>query len=306
MHIRLGTRQSPLALWQATHISALLHAAGHDVEIVKIVTTGDVSTLPLGTGGGVGLFTKEIQRALLDNRCDLAVHSLKDLPTEPIPGLQLAAIPERERASDCFVSKSWASLSELPENSRVGTGSPRRRAQLLRLRPDIEVIEIRGNVDTRLKKLEAGDYDAIVLAYAGLHRLGLLDHVTTEFSFEEMLPAVGQAALGLETRSDDSETAAAVAVVNHLPTQLCVSLERAILRTMQAGCLAPLAVHAAFDGDKLRASCRVFSTDFSEMIEQQWAWPAETASAVNQAVKLGESAASDLCELGADELIHPN
>ena len=306
MHIRLGTRQSPLAMWQATHISSLLQAAGHDVEIVKIVTTGDVSTLPLGSGGGVGLFTKEIQRALLDNRCDLAVHSLKDLPTEPIPGLQLAAVPERERASDCFVSKRWAGLAELPENSRVGTGSPRRRAQLLRLRPDLEVSEIRGNVDTRLKKLEAGDYDAIVLAYAGLHRLGLLEHVTSEFTFEEMLPAVGQAALGLETRSDDSATAAAVAVVNHLPTQLCVSLERAILRTMQAGCLAPLAVHAAFDGDKLRASCRVFSADFSEMIEQQWVWRTESVSAVDQATKLGESAASDLCELGADELIHPN
>lgn len=306
MHIRLGTRQSPLAMWQATHISSLLEAAGHEVEIVKIVTTGDVSTLPLGAAGGVGLFTKEIQRALQDNRCDLAVHSLKDLPTVPIPGLKLSAVPERERPSDCFVSKNWASLVELPENARVGTGSPRRRAQLLRLRPDLQITEIRGNVDTRLRKLESGDYDAIVLAYAGLHRLGLLEHATAEFTFEEMLPAVGQAALGLETRSDDLETAGAVKAINHLPTQLCVSLERAILRSMQAGCLAPLAVHAVFDGDKLKASCRVFSEDFSEMIEQQWVWPANSASIEEEAVKLGESAADDLRELGADELIHPN
>lgn len=306
MRIRLGTRQSPLAMWQATHISNSLQAAGHDVEIVKIVTTGDISTTPLGSGGGVGLFTKEIQRALLDNRCDLAVHSLKDLPTQPVPGLHLAAVPERERASDCFVSKGWASLAELPSGARVGTGSPRRRAQLLRLRPDLQVTEIRGNVDTRLKKLESGDYDAIVLAYAGLHRLGLGDHITREFPFEEMLPAVGQAALGLETRSEDSATSEAISVLNHKPTQLCVSLERAILRTMQAGCLAPLAVHAAFDGNKLRASCRVFSADFSEMIEQQWSWDRDTTMSTDEANKLGESAASDLCELGADELIQPN
>jgi len=293
-------------MWQATHVSSLLRNAGHEVEIVKIVTAGDISTQPLGSGGGVGLFTKEIQKALLDNRCDLAVHSLKDLPTQPIPGLILAAVPERERASDCFVSKHWSSLADLPENATVGTGSPRRKAQLLRLRPDLQIKEIRGNVDTRLKKLELGDYQAIVLAYAGLHRLGLLQHVTAEFSMEEMLPAVGQAALGLETRSDDSETAQAIACINHVPTALCVSLERAILRTMQAGCLAPLAVHAAFDADVLRASCRVFSPDFSEMIEQQWAWPLQSITTPEDAAKLGESAAHDLCELGADELIHPN
>lgn len=306
MHIRLGTRQSPLAMWQAGHITALLQNAGHDVEIVKIVTTGDVSALPLGSGGGVGLFTKEIQKALLDQRCDLAVHSLKDMPTEPVPGLHLAAVPERERASDCFLSKAYANLSDLPSEATIGTGSPRRRAQLLRMRPDLRVVEIRGNVDTRLKKLESGEYDAIVLAFAGLHRLGLVEHISHEFSFEEMLPAVGQAALGLETREDDAETIAAIASINHPTTQFCVTIERAILRTMQAGCLAPLAVHAAFETDQVRASCRVFSSDFSEMIEQHWVWPASEVSTVEQARQKGIDASRDLMELGADELIHPS
>jgi hydroxymethylbilane synthase len=303
MLIRLGTRQSPLALWQANHVSTQLKRAGHEVELVKIVTVGDVSTTPLGSGGGVGLFTKEIQRALLDRRCDLAVHSLKDLPTEPVAGLCLTAVPEREDPSDCMLSTQYTSLESLPAGAKIGTGSPRRRAQILRLRPDFEVMEIRGNVDTRIKKLESGEYDAIILAYAGLHRLGLDERITYRFPFDEMLPAVGQAALGIETRQDDENTICALRDIDHCRTHLCVAIERALLRTMRAGCLAPLAAHAAFETDTLRLSCRVFSNDYSEMIEQQWSWTATEISTRSEAEHVGMEAARDLCELGADELI---
>lgn len=304
MQIRLGTRQSQLALWQANHVSSLLEREGHSVELVKITTSGDVSTTPLGASGGIGVFTKEIQRALLDKTCDLAVHSLKDLPTEPVPGLVLATVPEREDAADAFLSVHFSALSELPEGAKVGTGSPRRKAQLLRLRPDLEILDIRGNVDTRIRKLDAGEYDAIILACAGLQRLQLTDRITHRFSFEEMLPAVGQAALGLETRDEDEELRDALMKLNHASTHHSVVIERTLLRAMRAGCLAPLAAHATFDGESVRLAARVFSMDFTEMIEQHWSWPASRATSVEQAVLLGTEAAQDLCELGAEELIH--
>jgi hydroxymethylbilane synthase len=303
MHIRLGTRQSPLALWQANHVSSRLHQLGHDVELVKIVTTGDVSTTSLGSGGSVGLFTKEIQRALLDERCDLAVHSLKDLPTEAVPGLVLCAVPERENSTDCMISRTPTTLYGLPEGAKVGTGSPRRRAQLLRLRSDLELLEIRGNVDTRLKKLEAGDYDAIVLAFAGLHRLGLDASITQQFTFDELLPAVGQGALGLECRSDDEGVMQALEDLNDKRALLCVAIERALLRTMRAGCLAPLAAQAFFEEEKLRFSCRVFSRDYSAMIEQHWSWHETAIQTLEQAEFVGTEAAQDLRELGAAELM---
>jgi hydroxymethylbilane synthase len=304
MQIRLGTRQSQLALWQANHVSSLLEREGHSVELVKITTSGDVSTTPLGASGGIGVFTKEIQRALLDKTCDLAVHSLKDLPTEPVPGLVLASVPDREDAADAFLSVNYSSLLDLPEGAKIGTGSPRRKAQLLRLRPDLEVMDIRGNVDTRIRKLDAGEYDAIILACAGLHRLQLSERVTHRFSFDEMLPAVGQAALGLETREEDEELRNALMKLDHSLTHLAVVIERTLLRAMRAGCLAPLAAHAVFDGETVRLTARVFSMDYSEMIEQYWSWPATRATNVDQAAQLGTEAARDLCELGADKLIH--
>ncbi|MCY3007367.1 MAG: hydroxymethylbilane synthase [Planctomycetota bacterium] len=266
MHIRIGTRHSALALWQANYIAQELTKAGNQVELVKITTTGDTTTTPLGQGGGVGLFTKEIQNALLDQRCDVAVHSLKDLPTQPIEGLRLAAVPPREDPRDCLVSEHYRSVEELPKGCLVGTGSPRRRAQLLHLRPDLDLQEIRGNVDTRLNKLAQGQYGAIVLASAGLARLGLAHSLATRLGFETMLPAVGQGALGLETRADDHETAKAIRVLNDAHAEACVRAEREVLRILRAGCLAPVAAYASIDDATMSLRAKVFSVDGSVMV----------------------------------------
>lgn len=306
MRIRLGTRQSPLALWQAHHVAGLLEAQGHEIDLIKITTSGDVSTTPLGSSGGVGVFTKEIQRALLDNRCDLAVHSLKDLPTAPVPGLRLTAVPMREEVSDCLLSSRFTTLESLPEGAKVGTGSPRRRAQLQRLRPDLELCEIRGNVHTRIQKMESGEFDAILLAYAGLHRLGIEDRISQRFTDEELLPAVGQAALGLETRDEDSEITQVVESLRHTETHFAVLVERTLLRTLEAGCLTPLAALATIDETTIALSARVFSEDFTEMIEQRWKWPRPEQLELLHAIYLGEQSAADLIELGASELIHPD
>jgi hydroxymethylbilane synthase len=304
MLIRLGTRQSPLALWQADYVSASLRALGHEVQLVKITTSGDVSTTPLGQSGGQGVFTKEIQRALLEERCDLAVHSLKDLPTEILPELRLAAVPMREDASDCLISKEHTAFAQLPPSARVGTGSPRRKAQLLNQRPDLQIIDIRGNVDTRLRKLEEGQYDAILLAYAGLHRLQFDARISEKLTHDQMLPAVGQAALGIEIRSDDSATYEAVRALDHLPTHAAVIAERTLLRSMRAGCLAPLAAHATLFANQIHLKARVYSSDGAERIciehtlevrsEGDW------ISCANQ---LGSEAAAILRERGAERLI---
>ena len=257
LRIRLGTRQSPLARWQAHHIEARIRQLGINVELVPIVTAGDVKTGPLGEGGGVGLFTKEIQRALLDRRCDLAVHSLKDLPTENVAGLTLAGVPLREEVGDGLIGRNGWKLSELPQGARVGTGSARRVAQLLYLRPDLKLVDIRGNVDTRLKKLDDDEYDAIVLALAGLKRLGLDHRVTERFSIDDVMPAVGQAALGLETRADDCELIDVVESISHLPSHHAVLAERSMLGALRGGCLAPVAALAVQAGDHLHHLHRI-------------------------------------------------
>lgn len=306
MLIRLGTRQSPLALWQAEYIKGELTNLGHQVELVKITTSGDVSITPLGQSGGQGVFTKEIQRALLENRCDLAVHSLKDLPTEVIPELRLSAVPPREDASDCLISDGQA-LAALPAGTIVGTGSPRRKAQLLHLRPDLIISDIRGNVDTRLRKLDEGQYGAILLAYAGLHRLGLASRISEKLTFEQMLPAVGQAALGLETRADDEQTILAISALDHPATHAAVIAERGLLRSMRAGCLAPLAAHTSVNEHSIQIEARVFSMDGQEMIATQQQLPIHPSSDYSAlfllAEKLGEAAAKDLTEKGAGLLI---
>ncbi len=311
MLIRLGTRQSALALWQAEYVSNSLRTLGHEVQLVKITTSGDVSTTPLGESGGQGVFTKEIQRALLDNRCDLAVHSLKDLPTEVIAELALAAVPPREDTSDCLLSKGL-SLAELPLGASIGTGSPRRKASLLNVRPDLLVKDIRGNVDTRIKKLDEGQYDAILLAFAGLHRLGLQSRITQKFTSDEMLPAVGQAALGLETRSNDMDVMAAVQELDHMPTHAAVLAERTLLRSMRAGCLAPLACNAIVQSNSIQIVARVFSPDGKKKIEVKSSiehqLQAESQEHKSQlyclAEQLGRDAAELLIEQGAAELIH--
>ncbi len=311
MLIRLGTRQSALALWQADYVSNSLRSLGHEVQLVKITTTGDVSTTPLGESGGQGVFTKEIQRALLDKRCDLAVHSLKDLPTEIIPELQLAAVPPREDTADCLLSHGRP-LADLPLGSRIGTGSPRRKASLLNVRPDLVILDIRGNVDTRIRKLDEGQYDAIVLAFAGLHRLGLQSRITQKFTSDEMLPAVGQAALGLETRSNDAFTIEAVKQLDHIPTHAAVVAERTLLRSMRAGCLAPLACNAVVHEKSIEILAKVYSQDGKRKIEVRHSIDhalhldrqANQGGLVLLAERLGREAALQLAEHGAAELIH--
>lgn len=315
MHLRIGTRHSPLALWQAHWVADQLNSAGHQVELVKITTTGDTTTTPLGQGGGVGLFTKEIQKALLDGRCDIAVHSLKDLPTQPIPGLALAAVPKRESPNDCLISTKYKSLSDLPQNARVGTGSPRRKAQLLHLRPDLDLQDIRGNVETRLAKLTSQPFDAIILAYAGLLRLGLdslklaPEHLCA-LPTDVMLPAVGQAALGLETRTEDANTQEALLPLIDTPSLLCVRAERELLRLLQAGCLAPVAAHATIANQLLLLRAKVFSDDGTKLISTIHQLPIDPTT-LSQAealidatpISLAAYVAQSLKSLGAEELI---
>lgn len=254
-HIRMATRGSDLALWQAHHVRDLLQGRDGNlvVELVIVRTTGDQDqTSRLETFGGVGVFTREVQRAVQDGRADLAVHSLKDLPTQPEPGLTLAAVPERGPRQDAIVLPAGQgklqSVEELPEKARVATGSPRRRAQLLHLRPDLELVEVRGNVGTRLKKMDDGLCDAMLLAEAGLVRLGLEQRISLVLDPQVFLPAVGQGALGLECRDDDAEVVQLLEELADPTTTAEVTAERTVLSELRAGCHAPLGVWARFDG----------------------------------------------------------
>ncbi len=252
--IRIGTRGSPLALWQARHVAALLQrtAPAAVVELVEIQTSGDVvQAAPLSEIGGQGVFTKEIQRALQDGRVDVAVHSLKDLPTQPADGLTLAAVPPRGPVGDAFVSTRHRSFAALPPRARVATGSSRRRSQILYRRPDLELVDIRGNVETRLRKLREQDLDALILAEAGLRRLGLDDAITEILDRSWMLPAVGQGALGLECRTEDAGARSLLKPLDDLPTRHCVLAERALLRALGGGCQLPIGAATDFQGDRL-------------------------------------------------------
>ncbi len=244
MKLRIGSRGSQLALWQANHIAELLRVQGHEVEIQIIKTTGDrLQDVSLAEVGSKGMFTKEIEDALAAGHIDLAVHSLKDLPTELPAGFALAATPPRVDPRDVFVSIEYASLAELPRHARVGTSSQRRRAQLKALRRDIETVEFRGNVDTRLRKLAEGQVDAILLAAAGLDRLGKTDNVRERLDPKNFCPAPGQGALGIEIRHGDVETLAAVAFLNHADTRFAVTAERAALAALGGGCQVPIGIH---------------------------------------------------------------
>ena len=244
--IRIGSRGSALARWQADHIAAELRKLGQQVSIEILVTTGDrVQQAPFLQVGAKGMFTKEIEEALAEHRIDLAVHSLKDLPTEMPPHFALAAIPQRADARDAFVSVRHKSFVALPHGAAVGTSSLRRQAQLRALRPDLDVRELRGNVDTRLRKLREGQYDAIILAAAGLDRLGLAGDVRELFSPQQMCPAAGQGALAIECRADDPATQAIVAALEHASTRFAVELERTALATLEGGCHVPVGVYCA-------------------------------------------------------------
>jgi hydroxymethylbilane synthase len=297
--LRIGTRGSRLAMWQARHIAEFLRPlmAPRRVELVEIQTTGDRDrNTALAAIGGQGVFTKEIQQALLDRRADLAVHSLKDLPTLPTPGLVLAAVPERAATGDVFVSHKYPNFDALPPGARVATGSTRRRAQVLNRRPDLLVGNLRGNVETRLRKLRDEDFDGIILARAGMERLDLAGEITESLD-AWMLPAVGQGALGLETRADDAGTQSIVRKLNHEPTWHAVLAERAFLRGLGGGCLMPIAARAIANGKQLHLTGTVFSADGRKRVAGEIAGPA------NEDEELGGRLAQQLLGQGARELL---
>ena len=295
--IRLGTRGSQLALWQSNWVKSELEQLGVEVELIKIKTEGDIKTGSLAQIGGQGVFTKRLQIALLENEIDLAVHSLKDLPTEDHPKLTIAAVPERENTSDALVSNNHGDLDSIPPGSKIGTGSVRRAAQLLHLRSDLEIEDIRGNVDTRLQKLDDGKYDAIVLASAGLVRLGLSDRITYQFEPHQLMPAVGQGALGLETRADDATTIEAVSQLSDPPSFHRAMAERSMLRTLFAGCLAPVGANTTAEQGELTLKGIVLSVDGKEKVSVSMTRP------IAESRELGEAVAKELIAKGADKFL---
>ena len=296
--LRIGTRASQLALWQANWVADRLKQFGVHVELVDITTSGDEQQVgPIASLGTQGVFTKEIQSAVLDGRVDLAVHSLKDLPTETVDGLVLAAVPEREAIADAFVSGDGSGLDSLAEGARVGTGSLRRQAQLLHLRPDIQVSGIRGNVDTRLKKLDTGEYDAIVLATAGLIRLGLADRISELLEPPKMLPAVGQGALGLECAVDNKPVLEVVGRLNHSESRSAVDAERAMLAMLHGGCSAPVGAWGRIEGNRLLLDGLVASLDGKNILR------ASIVGETFDSQSLGKQLADELLSQGAAEII---
>ncbi len=295
--IRLGTRGSQLALWQSNWVKCELEKTGISVELIKIKTEGDIKTGSLAQIGGQGLFTKRLQIALLNDEIDLAVHSLKDLPTEDHPKLMIAAVPLRETVTDALVSNRFKNLGDLPSQAIIGTGSVRRAAQILHLRPDLEIRDIRGNVDTRLKKLDDGEFDAIILASAGLIRLGFEDRISHTFSPSELVPAVGQGALGLETRRLDADTISQIKILNDLPSFHRAMAERTMLRTLYAGCLSPVGALTNVEGDQLQLKGAVLSHDGKHKIE------CEETSELDQSNSLGQRVAEKLLDAGAAQYL---
>jgi hydroxymethylbilane synthase len=292
--IRLGTRGSALALAQAGGVRDRLRALGAEVELVTVRTEGDrIVDRPLAAVGGKGLFVKAIEDALLDGRIDAAVHSLKDLPADVPAGLTLAAYPEREDARDVLVTRAGGSLGTLPPGARVGTGSPRRRALLLAARPDLRVEPLRGNVDTRLRKLAAEDWDAIVLAAAGLRRLGLAVPHATPLDPATFVPAVGQGILGIEAREHDGGTGGWLAKLDDGDTRACAEAERACLRRLGASCITPMAAHARLDRDGLEIIGVVASEDGRHVLR------ASRRGGRADAGRLGRDLADDLLARGA-------
>jgi hydroxymethylbilane synthase len=303
--IRIGTRASPLARWQAQWVSDALATAGHRTALVPITTRGDVEQIaPVEELGARGVFTKELQRALLAGEIDVAVHSLKDLPTESVAGLTLSAVPRRESPCDVLVSRDGSSLAALQPGARMGTGSLRRQSQLLHLRPDLVVAPIRGNVDTRLRKLDEGQFDALILAQAGLHRLGLSQRVTQVLPVDWMLPAPGQGALGLEARTADDATRAALAVLDDSPSHRAVLAERSLLASLDGGCLAPIGALATdLSLGRMRLEGVVLSRDGSTRLQGNVEGQDAVLPERNEAIDLGRRLASLLLDQGAAALI---
>lgn len=300
--IRIATRQSPLALWQAKHVAALLMENGVESILVPMVSSGDVDMTPIDGTRQVGVFTKRIQRALLEDEADVAVHSLKDLPTEPNDRLELAAVPPRETVVDSLVSNNAWSLAELPNRARVGTGSRRRAAQLLSIRPDLQVLPIRGNVQTRLAKLDAGEFDAIMLAEAGILRLEMHELSRSSFSLDEMLPAPGQGALGIEVRAGDDRAFDAISQLNHVPTRMAVTAERRLLSALHGGCLAPIAAHAVLSDATLTLSSAVLTQAGDRRLDHTDSIDADIENAAEQ---LADTMSQRLIAQDALKMIRP-
>jgi hydroxymethylbilane synthase len=298
--LRIATRKSALALWQANHVRDLLLDAhpGIEIELVKIVTRGDrILDRPLAEIGGKGLFLKELERAMLDGEADLAVHSMKDVPAAMADGLVLEAVLPRANPFDALVSRDGRPLAKLPAGSRIGTSSLRRKSQLLALRSDLTVEDLRGNVDTRLRKLDEGQYDAIILACAGLERLGLGERVTETLRPPDFLPASTQGIIGLQCRQDDAATQALIKPLAHDDTMAVASAERAVANVLEATCQVPLAAHAALSNGKVRLEAMVGTPDGAQCVSAAGEAPAA------QAVQLGERIAAELLENGAGEIM---
>lgn len=303
--LRIATRKSRLALWQAYYVADLLAKQNikRPIEIVHITSEGDRDlTSPLSEFGGLGVFTREVQTAVLDGRADIAVHSLKDLPTEQAAGLQLAGIPERGPLYDVLVlpqnSEAISSVLDLPPDARIGTGSLRRRAQLLNQRTDLDMREVRGNVETRLKKLDSGEYDALCLAEAGMVRLELLEQRSfLLLTPPDVFPAVGQGALGIECRDDDRQTSSILSEITHLPTQAATAAERSLLAFLRAGCHAPIGSLSTIEKNQLHLEAVVLSGDGQERIS------ASASGVLEEAIEIGNQTAQKLLDAGADQLI---
>ncbi len=298
--IRIGTRGSKLALRQSEWIKEQLERqhSGIRVALVKIKTTGDkILDVPLSKVGGKGLFVKEIEEALLEKTVDVAVHSMKDVPAQLPEPLMLSTFPPREDPSDALISEGGKMLAQLPEGARIGTSSLRRGAQLLHFRPDLTLVSLRGNVDTRLNKLKSGDLHAIILAAAGLNRLGLSHLITQAIPFHQLLPAVGQGALGLEVRRGDRKTMALLDFLNHEDTQTEVIAERAFLKTLEGGCQAPIAGFARVNGDELFVEGLVAELDGSSIFKETMAGKRD------QAEEMGIRLAQKLLTTGAGDVL---
>lgn len=296
----LGSRGSQLALWQANHIKDTLEGElGIEVRLEIIKTTGDkITDVPLASLGGTkALFTKEIEEAMLAGKVDLAVHSMKDMPTLLPAGLAIGAVPRREDPRDALLTRNGKGFSELPRGAKIGTSSLRREVQLKRRRKDLEIVMLRGNIDTRLRKLDEGQYDAIVLAAAGLKRLGWAERITELLDTNIMLPAVGQGALAIETREDDKELLEVLGCLRDPDSEAATRAERAFLVKMEGGCQVPMAAHAAVNQGNLRMRAIVVSLDGERSIEN------ETSGPANEAEMLGMNIADDLLKKGAAEIL---
>jgi hydroxymethylbilane synthase len=298
--LRIATRKSPLALWQAQHVHARLMQAhpGLQVELVTMSTQGDrVLDSPLAKIGGKGLFVKELEQGMLEGRADIAVHSMKDVPVDFPPGLGIGAILEREDPQDALVSNRYGSIEELPQCARVGTSSLRRQCQLRAWRPDLQLLDLRGNVNTRLGKLDQGDYDAIVLACAGLKRLGMASRITRALTPEELLPAIGQGVIGIECRIEDEPVRQLIEPLEHTPTRLRIQAERAFNATLAGGCQAPVAGFSLLNNGLLELRGLVGRPDGSEIVRGQISGPAQDAES------LGRELATELLARGARPIL---